>query len=279
MTDLGSYVEKWAPPTRTDTYQVGAWPLAAFADLLDQPAPDLTPGEPIPPQWHVFLSPEHAPTRELGVDGHVREGRFLPPIPQRRRMFAGGRVRFRSPLRVGDVVTRQAELAAVQHKQGRSGELLFVTVRTTHSVGDDVRVVEEEDLVYRSGPSGSTTKPFPAAEKTDEPWQLSMDTTAAALFRFSALTYNAHRIHYDLPYVTEVEGHAGLLVHGPLLALLLLELPRRFVPDRTVTAFDYRLLRPAIAGTPIVATGSPDGVAAGSLGAAPSITGRIGFGR
>lgn len=279
MTDLAAHVEKWSPPTRTDAYRVGAWPLAAFADLLDQPAPGLAAGEPTPPMWHVFQSPEHVPTRELGVDGHAREGHFLPPIPQRRRMFAGGRVRFRSPLRVGDTVTRQAELGAVQHKQGRSGELLFVTVRTTHSVGDDVRMVEEEDLVYRSGPSGSAPQPAPAAGKPDAPWQLSLDTTAATLFRFSALTYNAHRIHYDLPYVTEVEGHPGLLVHGPLLALLLLELPRRFAPDRTVTDFEYRLLRPAIAGTPIFATGSPDELTAGSSGAAPSITGRAGFGR
>jgi len=128
-------------------------------------------------------------------------------------------------------VARRTELASVRPTTGRSGELLFVTLRTTHRVADEVRVVDEQDLVYRCGPPA--TAPLPAAPAATssspvaEPWRLRIHPDPALLFRFSALTYNAHRIHYDPRYATEVEGHPGLLVHGPPLALLLLELPRR----------------------------------------------------
>jgi 3-methylfumaryl-CoA hydratase len=270
---------QWRPAPLETGLEVTAWSAAAFSALLDQPVPDLRPGSPLPPLWHVLQAPEHPTTHELGDDGHPRDGHFLPPLPDRRRMFAGGRVEVRAPLRIGESVVRRTELLGVRPTTGRSGDLLFVTLRTTYRVADELRVVDEQDLVYRSGgPDGGTRRSRSGADEptapVGEPWQLRLHPDPVLLFRFSALTYNAHRIHYDLPYATEVEGHPGLLVHGPLLALLLLELPRRFAPDRAVTAFEYRLRRPAVAGVPLVAAGSPDGLRAGVPDGPPSIVGR-----
>jgi 3-methylfumaryl-CoA hydratase len=271
----------WAPPPEETTYEVTAWSAASFAAVLDESSPDLRPGAPLPPLWHVLQAPDHPATHDLGDDGHPRDGHFLPPLPDRRRMFAGGRAEFRAPLRVGDEVVRRTELATVRPTTGRSGELLFVTLRTTHRVAGEIRVVDEQDLVYRTGaPAATSPAAAPAVESSPpavEPWRLQVYPDPVLLFRFSALTYNAHRIHYDLRYATEVEGHPGLLVHGPLLALLLLELPRRFAPDRAVTAFEYRLRRPAVAGVPVVAAGSTEELRAGAPDGPAAAVGRVRF--
>ncbi|NMI01881.1 hypothetical protein HF526_31975 [Pseudonocardia sp. K10HN5] len=238
--------------------------------------------------WHWLHFLDHPAQAELGDDGHPAAGHFLPPIPDRRRMFAGGRLEISEPLRVGDEIVRRSALVDVAPKQGRSGDMLFTTVRHEFLRGGVPVVVEEQDIVYRSQPVGKqrggpvaqapvATEPEPAAPGA---WRARLDPDPAMLFRFSALTYNTHRIHYDQPYVTGVEGYPGLVVHGPLLALLLLELPRRHAPDRPVTAFSFRLSRPAFAGTPVVADavageGSELGLAAGVPGQPPSITGVV----
>ncbi|HXV94351.1 MAG TPA: MaoC family dehydratase N-terminal domain-containing protein [Pseudonocardia sp.] len=288
MGGLAEHVTGWAPEPVEVHHRVDPWPGDAFAALLDQPPPAPAQGDPLPPLWHWFHALDHPATAELGEDGHPAKGRFLPPVPDRRRMFAGGRLRMRAPLRVGDAVVRRSELAAVRPKEGRSGPMLFLTVRHTFSAGGEVRVVEEQDLVYRSQAAGAP-RPAPAgraaAPRSDAApetgpgaWRLRLRPDEAMLFRFSALTYNGHRIHYDLPYATGVEGYPGLVVHGPLLALLLLELPRRFAPDAQVTGFEYRLRRPAFAGAPVVAAGGPDGLAAGPVGEPASVTGALRLG-
>jgi 3-methylfumaryl-CoA hydratase len=245
----------------------------------------------VPPLWHWFAFLEAVPQAQLGEDGHPAHGHFLPPVPDRRRMIAGGRVSLRAPLPLGADVTRRSALADVSVKTGRSGEMVFVTVRHELSADGAVAVVEEQDVVYRSQPAGAAParahelpparSPSPADPGT---WRLRLDPDEAMLFRFSALTYNAHRIHYDRPYVTEVEGYPGLVVHGPLLALLAVELPRRFAPGRPVTAFEYRLQRPVFAGSPVVADGiGPVGdagaegveVTVAVPGQPPSLTGSI----
>jgi 3-methylfumaryl-CoA hydratase len=271
----------WAPEPLETAGTLAAWPGAAFAALLDLPG---APGEgdPLPPLWHWFHLLDHPRQSELGDDGHPAQGRFFPPIPYRRRMIAGGRLRVTEPLRVGDEVVRRSSLAAVQQKQGRSGELVFVTVRSEfrRPGSDDVLLTEEQDVVYRSQPPGQGRSEQPPGAPDDGPadWRFETATDPAVLFRFSALTYNAHRIHYDLPYVTGVEGYPGLVVHGPLLALLLLEIPRRHHPDALVTAFDYRLGRPVFSGATVVTRGSADGpdrlvLSAAATGAPTAVTG------
>lgn len=284
--DLEDAVRGWAPGPVVQTARLDPGPLQAFAALLDQPAPAVTEGDPAPLGWHWFSFLDHPATAELGPDGHPRDGHFLPPVEHRRRMFAGGRLEQRAPLRVGDALTRTSEVSGSAVKHGRSGPLLFVTLRSTVARDGEQLLVEEQDLVYRSAPPGSTraappsaSPPDPSGPPVDDAQELAVDLhpDAPLLFRFSALTYNAHRIHYDEPYATGVEGHAGLVVHGPLLALLLLEVPRRHLPRRPAVAFDYRLTRPAHAGTPVRAVGHLAGstldLRATAGTAAPTITG------
>jgi 3-methylfumaryl-CoA hydratase len=276
---LAEALNGWAPGAVHSSRRVDPWPAAAFAALLDTAPPALGPGDPLPPMWHWFTLLDHPAQAELGADGHPAHGAFLPPIPDRRRMFAGGRYRQLQPIPVGAELGCRSSLAKVAVKRGRSGELAFVTVRHQLSVAGTAVGVEEQDIVYRSQPDGalraqSAAPPASAAAAAD--WQLTQPTDPVRLFRFSALTYNGHRIHYDHPYATAVEGYPGLVVHGPLLALLALELPRRHAPTETVTEFGYRLVRPAFAGAVIEASGHRHGaevdLAVGAEQGGPSLT-------
>ncbi|MGY1653169.1 hypothetical protein [Geodermatophilus sp. SYSU D01119] len=292
MSPLAAAVEGWSPGPVTDTAVVAPGPAAAFAALLDRPADAPAEGDPLPLGWHWFTFVERPASADLGEDGHPRDGHFLPPLPHRRRMIAGGRFESSAPLVVGSTVERTSSLARCEVKTGRSGEMLLVTVRSEFRSAGRLLLTEEQDVVYRSQPGGS----FPAPAGTGAPGvdggpSVDLVPDEALLFRFSALTYNAHRIHYDAPYATGVEGHPGLVVHGPLLALLLLEVPRRAVleatrdrstrgrpaPDRSVTSFAHRLVRPVYAGTPVRATGRAEGerwsLSAGAAGGPASITG------
>lgn len=287
--DLAEMTAAWAPEPVTTTGTTTAWSVAAASGLFDLD-PVAGDGEDLPPMWHWFGFLSHPRSDELAEDGHIEDGDFLPPIPQRRRMFAGGRLRPARPMRVGETLTRTSTLARAEVKHGRSGEMLLVTVRDEFRTGRDGELVatEESDLVYRSqAPGQARGIGFEAPSEevpTTSPEAVTLHPDETLLFRVSALTYNSHRIHYDHPYSTGVEGYPGLVVHGPLLALMLLEIPRRHRPGRTVTAFDYRLSRPAFAGTVLVADhdGDPGGsdaaeltLAAGAAGLASSVTGTI----
>ncbi len=281
MDSLDSRLTGWAPEPVTRSGPIDAWAAEAFAGLLDQPSPVRAAGDPLPPMWHWFSLLDHPAQHEIGDDGHPAHGPFLPPLPDRRRMFAGGRLQCREPLRIGDEVVRHSSVVAATPKTGRSGAMLFVTERHEYHRAGMLALVEEQDYAYRSQPAGAARGL--GAPEVGEPaaageWQARLDPDAALLFRFSALTYNTHRIHYDQPYVTGVEGYPGLVVHGPLLALLLLELPRRAAPDRRVAGFSYRLRHPAFAGAELVADGGPGGeLRAGVPGAPPSVTGTVAF--
>lgn len=258
---LGAYLTSWDPAPFEDEDPLSTGPVAAVSAVLDLPDAAAKDGEPLPPLWQWFYFPNWPAQRELGPDGHPLHGRFLPPIPHRQRMIAGGRCTITEPLRLGERAERISSLGAVTAKQGRSGELLFVTERHEFRQGGRTCLVEEQDIVYRSG--RLSDQPTPAAPsdapEPDGPWQLPLRPDPTLLFRFSALTANAHRIHYDAPYAMDEEGHPGVVVHGPLLALLMLELPRRNAPSRRVTALSYRLHRPLYAGEPLLACGTPSG--------------------
>ncbi|MCF2528739.1 hypothetical protein [Yinghuangia soli] len=257
---LGSYVASWCPAPVTDEDPLLAGPVAALSAVLDLPAPVARDGDPLPPLWHWlhFLPwPAH---QALGADGHPRDGHFLPPVPDRQRMFAGGRCTITEPLLVGEPAERTSSLLSITEKHGRTGDLLFVTERREFRQRGRTCLVEEQDIVYRSGrnearhPQSLDTSARPEA---DAPWQLALQPDPPLLFRFSALTANAHRIHYDAPYCRDEEGYPGLVVHGPLLALLMLELPRRHAPARQVRALSYRLRAPIFGGERLAAYGTP----------------------
>ena len=254
----------WQPVTETLDDLVPAGAAAALHGLLDAEGPAPSAGDPLPPLWHWLAFLPRVPQRELGEDGHPRVGTFLPPIGLgRRRMYAGGQFELGGALPVGATLQRESVVSSVEEKSGRSGSLVFVTVRhelraPSGSSAGPAAVVEHQDLVYRAMPAPPAGG-APAAETTDggppDPeaeqdwtwtWTLSPDPTL--LFRFSALTYNAHRIHYDRTYATTAEGYPGLVVHGPLQAVALAELCRRFLPHRRLTSFRFRALRPAFDG-------------------------------
>lgn len=211
-----------------------------FGELAPQP------GTPLPPLWHWAFFQEPVEPSQLGVDGHPARGLFLPPIEGRNRMWAGGRVSFLEPLRVDEPAQRRSTITSVKEKQGKTGALLFVTVEHVYSQNDVVCVREEQDIVYRS-PSPPKLESSASLPPLD--WQDSVHPSSVMLFRYSAVTFNGHRIHYDHPYATEQEGYPGLVVHGPMIATLLLRSFTRRFPDRTPRYFAYRGLRPLIADT------------------------------
>ncbi|OBF17849.1 MaoC/PaaZ C-terminal domain-containing protein [Mycobacterium sp. ACS4331] len=255
---LAAHVAGWEPGPIDSHDVISAERVAQLAATLDLAAAP-GPGEPLPLLWQWVHFLDWPRTAELGPDGHPLQGHFLPPIPNRRRMFAGGRLSVTAPLIIGVPATRHSEVVKTAVKHGRTGELLFVTVRHTHRQDGDVRIVEEQDLVYRSDDGAATpfarvTAPLPAPQT---PWVGHPQTHPALLFRFSALTGNAHRIHYDEAYTTSIEGFPALVVHGPLLAVYLAELVRAQVPDRQIADFSFRLQKPVFVGDEIRVQGGP----------------------
>ncbi|MYV97775.1 hypothetical protein GT354_05690 [Streptomyces sp. SID3343] len=257
---LSPYVQSWSPQATTDDDVLSPGPVAALSAVLDLPHPVSGAGDPLPPLWHWLYFLRWPAQQDLGSDGHPLNGHFLPPIPDRQRMFAGGRCLFTRPLVVGEPVRRVSSLNSVTTKQGSTGEMLFVTVRSEFLQQGQTCVVEDQDIVYRSGRSAGghpAELDTAAAARSGQEWQFPLDVDPTMLFRFSALTANAHRIHYDMPYVTDREGYPGLVVHGPLLVLAMLELVRRNSPTRPVRSLSYRLRRPVFAGERLLASGAP----------------------
>ncbi len=211
--------------------------LAATFDLAD-------PGQDLPALWHWAYFTPKPPAHLIGPDGHPKRGDFLPPIPLPRRMWAGGRTWFDSPIRIGDTVSRRSTIQRIDAKQGRSGTLVFVTLTHEIATPRGVAVREEQDLVFRDNPKPDDPTPMPSPAPMDADFSREIVPDPVLLFRYSALTFNSHRIHYDRPYAMEVEGYPGLVVHGPLNATLLLDLVRRECPGAVVKEFDFKAISP-----------------------------------
>jgi 3-methylfumaryl-CoA hydratase len=249
----------WIGKTRIARDIAAAAPVARLSATLDRDDPPPEAGDPLPPVWHWLYFLDAVPMREIGPDGHAKRGDFLPPVPLPRRMWAGGRFQFRAPLRIGDAIERTSEIVDVSLKEGRTGPLAFCTVRHTIAAGAVPCVIEEHDIVYRGAPAPGEA-PAPAqAPPEGAAFGRTIAPDPVLLFRFSALTFNGHRIHYDHPYVTKVEGYPGLIVHGPLLAILLLDLVRRERPDAAPSAFSFRAFRPVFDTGPFRIAGKPEG--------------------
>lgn len=234
-------LKSWIGNERLDEDVLTISPARGMSAVLDRPPEALGPASPLPPAWHWLYFTPLTRRSALGEDGHERRGSFLPPIQLPRRMWAGGRLRFLGTLSLGEAVQRKSTIVSARSKEGRSGPLVFVTVQ--HEIANEQGVVieEEQDLVYRnvSPASGVTTELPPETVE----WSETFVTDPVTLFRFSALTFNSHRIHYDHRYVTEIEGYPDLVVHGPLIALLLLDAGSRWL-DGSPYSFSYRAISP-----------------------------------
>lgn len=233
--------------------------LRGMAATLGVPLPDL-----LPPLWHWMLFQDWVMPDRIGPDGHPRRGGFLPPVHDLpRRMWAGGRVTFHAaPLREGDAVRRTSTILSVSEKAGGSGLLVFVTVKHLVEGPAGLALEEEQDIVYR-GAEGAAVKPGEAAPAWPGALARVVVPDAVMLFRYSALTGNGHRIHYDHPYVTGVEGYPGLVVHGPLQATLMAGLALEAAPGRRLARFAFRGRRPCFDGRPLTVLARREGEAVG----------------
>ncbi len=253
------HLQQWIGREETRTDVVAPVPVAALSATLDRDDPAPRPGDVLPPLWHwLYFLPIHRQS-ELGPDGHARRGGFLPPVPLPRRMWAGGLLEFHQPLRVGQAMTRVSRIVDVKYKQGRTGALVFVLVRHEISNERGLALTEEHDMVFRDHPRPGEPSPAPQPAPAEAAWQRTILPDDVLLFRYSALTFNGHRIHYDRRYVAEVEGYPGLVVHGPLMATLLLDLLRRSLPQAQVSRFKFRAISPVFDGAPLAVCGAPAG--------------------
>jgi 3-methylfumaryl-CoA hydratase len=265
MTELD--LKNWIGRQDIRTDVASAWPVAAMTATLGRDEPHPRAGDPLPPGWHWLYFLDIAPAGELGEDGHPHRGGFLPPVALPRRMWAGGRIEFVAPLRVADTVRRVSTIRNVESKSGKSGNLVFVTVEHQVFANDVLAVREEHDIVYRDAPkpalSPAQSAAAPAPDAAPAAWHRELTPDPVLLFRFSALTFNGHRIHYDIDYCRDVEGYPGLIVHGPLQTLLLLDLCRRQTA-RPVRKLEYRAQSPVFHGHPLAVCGEPtaDGASA-----------------
>jgi len=246
--DTLALLQSWQGRSETVHDLITPAPLRGLSATLDRHDPAVAPGTAVPPLWHwLFFLPHHAQS-ETGPDGHALRGGFLPPVPLPRRMWAGGRLQWHAPLRVGDEAWRTSTIDSVQYKTGRSGPLLFVQVGHEVHNAQGLCLREEHDIVYRPAATPADAAPAVQAaaslhDTTTPLWQRTLVPDAVLLFRYSALTFNGHRIHYDRSYATQIEGYPGLVVHGPLMATLLVDLVRRH-STRSLKNFHFRALRP-----------------------------------
>jgi 3-methylfumaryl-CoA hydratase len=266
-------LQDWVGRSEAVEDVVTATPFAALAATLDTfssgggSAQRPTVGAVLPYLWHwLYFLPIYRQS-DIGPDGHAKRGGFLPPIELPRRMWAGSDFEFHESLKVGDALRRVSTIAQVTEKSGRTGQLIFVKVRHElyRNQSANCALTEHHNIVYRQAPSAGEVAPPPiAAPQVSSPnahWQRQIVPDDVLLFRYSALTFNGHRIHYDRQYVTQVEGYPGLIVHGPLIATLLMDLLRRHLPDAQVASFEFKAIRPTFdTGTfSVHGEPSPDG--------------------
>lgn len=254
--DIG-FLQQWIGKTEEIGDRLGAFQANALAATLDRDDPPYLDGMALPPLWHFVYCLTTTRMGGLGLDGHSARGGFLPPVPLPRRMWAGSRFTFNRSLRIGSDVRRVARVIGVEAKHGRTGPLVFITARFDMIDRDGVAQVEERDIVYREEKRADDVEPPPPPAPKDAVWRRVVIPDPVQLFRYSALTFNGHRIHYDPNFAVAQEGYPGIIVHGPLLATLLIDLLRRELPDAVLTSYQFRAVRPQFAPRPITICGAP----------------------
>jgi len=260
---MGAY-DEWAGRVQHDSDTATAAPARLLAATLDRDEIDFAPGGALPPVWHWLYFLPVVRTRDMAVDGHPPRGGFLPPVPLPRRMRAGGAFRFEKPIRIGDKLERTSRIASVAEKTGSTGSLVFVKVEHQVSANGALAVVEEESIVYREAASPGAAKPqaafTPRTQATPAPEGATrFPTGPVLLFRTSALTFNSHRIHYDRDYAVDEEAYPERVVHGPLIALLMLEHLQRRYPKGGLRSFSYKALAPTFCGEDVTVSDSGQG--------------------
>lgn len=246
---------QWIGRRETAEDTVAAAAVGGMSATMDRDDPPPEPGTPLPALWHWMLFAPRVRASGLGADGHPARGGFMPPVDLPRRMFAGARLRFHAPLRVGDAVRREAEITDVTAKSGRSGSLLFVTVDYRYLGPRGLALEEVQDIVYRDHPSPGAPSGAAGRPEGAFAWRRTVTPDPILLFRYSALTFNAHRIHYDRAYAIDVEGYPGLVVHGPLIACHLAELAQ--VGGRSLATFRFKARQPIFDTAPFEIAGNP----------------------
>ena len=265
MTDLDvDHLRSWIGRQEILHDHVTRFPIRALSATLDRDDPTPRAGDPLPPLWHWLYFLPTARQSILGSDGHPARGGFLPPVPLPRRMWAGGRFTFHQPLRVDEPITRVSTVQDVTIKHGRNGTLCFVLVKHEIAGQNGPALVEEHDIVYRGLPQPDEAPAAPPKVRTDGTWHRDIQPTDPLLFRYSALTFNSHRIHYDRRYVTGTEGYPGLIVHGPLIATLLIDLLCRN-STRPIATYRFRAVSPLFDIAPFSVHGAPDGTDSAAL--------------
>ena len=241
-----AHLQAWAGRTQTLSDHITAAPVRGLSATLDRDDPVPASGLALPPLWHWLYFLPQPRQSEIGADGHAKRGGFLPPVPLPRRMWAGGRLQWvqNNPILVGDAVQRTSRVESVAHKAGRTGDLVFVQVKHEVRNAMGLALLEEHDIVYRAAAQPGDPVPPPVPAEQGAAWQREVTPDDVLLFRYSALTFNGHRIHYDRQYATQVEGYPGLIVHGPLIATLLVDLLRRKLPGAFIQRFDFKAVRP-----------------------------------
>lgn len=250
---------QWIGRTQVQEDIAAPFPPRALIATLDARDPAPAKGDPLPPLWHWLYFLEAAPASRIGPDGHPLRGDFLPPVTLPRRMWAGSRLHFEGDIRLGDEIRRESQIVSVEPKTGSTGQMVFVGVRHRIFARGEPVIVEEQDIVYRQAPLPGEKPPAPRPAPTDAAWQREIKADPVLLFRFSALMFIGHRIHYDQPYATQEEAYPGLVVHGPLMGLLQMELARRSSPGKRVKAFEFRAISPVFDITPFSVNGRPEG--------------------
>lgn len=240
MVVTSDRLEDWIGRTETVVDDLSPWPARAVSAMLDDALPRSGVSAALPPLWQWFYFLGTTSQSHLSADGHPERGGFLPPVPLPRRMFAGARMRFHHPLTLGEPATREAVIRNVSCKTGSTGALTFVTVGYEFHQSGRLCIEEEQDIVYRdAGAALAAPVPVKPGPVSDDTWWRDIEPDPRLLFRFSALTFNAHRIHYDRSYAMSEEGYPGLVVHGPLTAVMLAQLVHANT-DRSIVAFDFR---------------------------------------
>lgn len=246
-------VSKWIGKTRQSYDGMCTETMKRFAATMDTDAARILQDDPLPPCAHWFYFTPMEPLSELAQDGHPKKGGFLPDIPLPRRMWAGGVVKFLKPLRTGHPATKTSTITSIVPKSGKSGELCFVTVVHRVESGREICIDEEQHIVYRE--EGGSAPKRTMVNDVDSDWTHPWTPSAVQLFRFSAITFNGHRIHYDADYCRDVEGYPNLVVHGPLLLHKIMESFRQEFPARCVTMVSYRAMGPVFLGESVHVVG------------------------
>ena len=252
------HVDQWVGKAESSKERIAPFPANAMAATLNHRGLLYKDGDPLPPLWHWLYFLQVFNLKDKGYDGHSKLGGFLPPLELPRRMWAGSRLKFLAPMNIGAQLNKKSTIKAVTQKSGRSGALAFVTVLHQIHDGDTLCLEEEHDIVYREKHNSDAPEALAAQAPRDSTFSRNIEPDPVMLFRYSALTFNGHRIHYDQPFCTNEEGYKGLVVHGPLMATMLLDLVRCELPQAVVCEFEFRVLAPVFETNTFSIHGEPD---------------------